>query len=101
MVKNLSQLKRKIEGGSTFVIRNHMRAECIGQRRKPIKVQTNGFYSAVLGDPANEFSIETCGKGLWIDYGKASDWEFAPNLCHLYAGAHSPENLVWSIELEE
>lgn len=101
MIANLSQLKRKIEGYNAFTIRNHKRAECIGQVRKPVKVQTNGFYSAVINDPNNRFAIEKDAQALWLEYSKASDWEFSQNLCHLYAGEHTPENLVWTIEFYE
>lgn len=101
MVKNLSQLKRKIASYSVFMIRNHRVPEYIGQKRKPVKVQTNGFYSVVINNPESRFSIEKNKKGIWIEYGKAADWEFDQNVCHKYLGRHIPENLVWSIEFCE
>lgn len=77
MINNLSQLKKAINDHKEFIIVEHYRKPHLtGQRRKPGKVQTNGFYSFVPGDPDNEVSRANGGMGYMNWYGKASDWEF-------------------------
>lgn len=76
-VKNLSQLKKAFESGHDFKIIEHfVRPECNGQIRHINKLQTNGFYSVVKGDPENRFSKANRGLGSWCEYGKAADWTF-------------------------
>ncbi|MBM6804395.1 hypothetical protein H6B07_17440 [Mediterraneibacter glycyrrhizinilyticus] len=43
------------------------------------------------------------GKGVWFDYGKASDWDFTSKggRCYRKGLAHIPENLIWEIEFLE
>lgn len=100
-IKNLAQLKRTINERKEFVIRNHRIADFIGQKRMAVKIQTNGFYSAVTNNSEHPLSIENGSKGSWLEYGKASSWEFCGGLCSLYAGEHIPQNLVWTIEFCE
>ena len=77
MIKNLSQLKKAIGEKREFVIVEHyIKPVCTGQRRKPTTVQTNGFYSVVADDPTNEVSMANGGRGYWLAYGKAKEWEF-------------------------
>ena len=43
------------------------------------------------------------GKGSWIDFGKATQWEFQDGTCSMYLPEmeHIPENLIWTIEFCE
>lgn len=96
-IKNLSQLKRAINNGKIFIIKKHyIKPEFTGQRRKPNVIQTNGFYSIVPDDYDSEVNAFNNGKGSWIEYGKASDWQFENGLCKQYC--HGRE--VWEIEFE-
>lgn len=77
MVKNLSQLKKALTMGTKFVMVEHfIRPEFKGQKRIVKVVQTNGIYSAIDGEPDNPLSNVNYGKGLWLSFGKASDWTF-------------------------
>lgn len=95
-IKNLSQLKKAIAAGNTFIIKNHRVPEFIGQRRKGNVIQTNAVWLIVPNEPENRVTLANGGKGSWLEYGKASAWEFNNGICTLYNGEHKPENLVMS-----
>ena len=105
-IKNLSQLKRAVNEGHSFVIlKHHLKPQFTGQWRKPSVIQTNGFYSVVADDPNHEVSNYNGGKGSWFPYGKASDWEFADGVCKSYVTRKSPtgesvRREVWEIAFE-
>lgn len=99
-VKNLSQLKRTIAEGSVFIIKNHRVPEFVGQRRKGNVIQTNAVYLVVPGEPDNKVSQANGKRGSFLEYGKASAWEFNNGLCALYNGEHKPEKLVMSFVFE-
>lgn len=94
MVRNLSQLKRKINSGARFKILEHyVKPDFNGQVRKPNIVQTNGFYSIVDGEPDNAVTLANDGKGYISWYGKASDWVFTDEYCEFsYRGKK-----IWKI----
>lgn len=98
-IKNLAQLKKAIQMKQEFIIKNHRIEKFIGQKRKPNVIQTNGFYSILPETPNDNLNQVNGGKGMWIDYGKASQWEFVNGLCHMYypEKKHTDENLIWSI----
>lgn len=102
-IKNLTQLKRVIQEKREFIIRAHRLNKFLGQRRIPNVVQSNGFYSVISGQPEHEVSCANRGKGSWIDFGKATQWEFQDGKCSMYFPEmeHIPDNLIWSIEFCE
>lgn len=99
-IKNLAQLKRVIQEKREFIIRVHRQEKFLGQKRIPNVVQSNGFYSVISGQPEHEVSCANHGKGSWIDFGKATQWEFQEETCSMYLPEmeHIPENLIWTIE---
>ncbi len=99
-IKNLAQLKRVIQEKREFIIRAHRQEKFLGQKRIPNVVQSNGFYSVISGQPEHEVSCANHGKGSWIDFGKATQWEFQEETCSMYLPEmeHIPENLIWTIE---
>lgn len=99
-IKNLSQLKKTIAAGNIFVIKKHRVSEFIGQKRKGNVILTNAIYSIVPDDPENKINKANGGRGSWLEYGKASAWEFNNGTCTLYNGEHKPENLVMSFVFE-
>lgn len=103
MVKNLTQLKKAINGGTSFrVVEHYIKPQYNGQVRKPNVIQTNGFYSIVPNEPDNEITKANKGKGSWVEYGKASDWKFENGICyqsHTYKGCEPQK--VWAIEIME
>ena len=95
-IKNLSQLKKAINDGNCFIIHKHyLKPEYSGQIRKPNKIQTNGFYSIVLGEPDNEVTKANAGKGSWFKYGSAKDWTFDNGLCKCIHNGRK----IWDISL--
>jgi hypothetical protein len=81
-IKNLSQLKKAINAGHQFVILEHyFHPKYTGHIRKPVTLQTNGFYSANIEDLAAGVPLANYGKGIWCDYGKASEWLFENGEC--------------------
>ena len=76
-ISNLAQFKRAINNGMEYTVVEHfVKPRLSGTRRKPTKVQTNGYYSIVPDDPDHEVSRANGGLGYMNWYGKASDWQF-------------------------
>ena len=70
-VKNLSQLKKAIKPGIMFEITDHLRPECIGERRIVTGVSTVDFTSRKLDENG-----EPMGKDLHMDFDRAKNWAF-------------------------
>lgn len=78
MVKNLSQFKKALATGRQFeIIEHYLKPQHTGEIRKANVMQTNGMYSIVTNG-INEEIANTVngGKGMWLDFGKASQWVF-------------------------
>lgn len=75
-IKNLSQLKKALNAGSEFLITDHLRSECIGERRRVTEINTVGFYSQKLNaDGTAE------GKPIYMEWAKAANWNFQDGIC--------------------
>ncbi len=70
-VKNLSQLKKAIKPGMMFEISDHLRPECIGERRVVTGVNTVDFTSRKLDENG-----EPTGKDLHMEFDRAKNWTF-------------------------
>lgn len=70
-VKNLSQLKKAIKPGMMFEITDHLRPECIGERRIVTGVSTVDFTSRKLDENG-----EPMDKDLHMDFDRAKNWAF-------------------------
>ena len=70
-VKNLSQLKKAIKPGMMFEITDHLRPECIGERRIVTGVSTVDFTSRKLDENG-----EPMGKDLHMEFDRAKNWTF-------------------------
>lgn len=70
-VKNLSQLKKAIKPGMMFEISDHLRPECIGERRVVTGVTTVDFTSRKLDENG-----EPTGKYLHMEFDRAKNWSF-------------------------
>lgn len=70
-VKNLSQLKKAIKPGMMFEISDHLRPECIGERRIVTGVSTVDFTSRKLDE-----NVEPTGKDLHMEFDRAKNWTF-------------------------
>lgn len=70
-VKNLSQLKKAIKPGMMFEISDHLRPECIGERRIVTGVNTVDFTSRKLDENG-----EPAGKDLHMEFDRAKNWTF-------------------------
>ena len=64
MIKNLSQLKKKLQPGARFQIIEHWKKEFIGQIREVSHLHSNGFHSKVLDDPQHWVSLANDGKDI-------------------------------------
>ncbi len=69
--KNLSQLKKTLKPGMKFEIIDHLRPECIGERRVITSVNPVGFTSQKLDD-----NDEPSGKDIHMEWDKAKNWSF-------------------------
>lgn len=84
MVNNLSQLKKALAAGVPFQIVEHfMHQDYTGQIRIVQKMQTNGMYTGIYGEPGHKVSMLNDGRGCWCSFGKASDWTFLNGLAQL------------------
>lgn len=70
-VKNLSQLKRAIKPGMMFEISDHLRPECVGERRIVMGVSTVDFTSRKLDENG-----EPAGKDIHMEFDRAKNWTF-------------------------
>ena len=70
-VKNLSQLKRAIKPGMMFKISDHLRPECVGERRIVTGVSTVDFTSRKLNENG-----EPAGKDIHMEFDRAKNWTF-------------------------
>ena len=70
-VKNLSQLKKALKPGMMFEISDHMRPECVGERRIITGVSTVDFTSRKLDENG-----EPTGKDLHMEFDRAKNWTF-------------------------
>ena len=70
-IKNLSQLKKAIKPGMMFEISDHLRPECIGERRVVTGVTTVDFTSRKLDENG-----EPTGKDLHMEFDRAKNWTF-------------------------
>lgn len=70
-VKNLNQLKKAIKSGMMFEITDHLRSECIGERRVVTGVTTVDFTSRKLDENG-----EPTGKDLHMEFDRAKNWTF-------------------------
>ena len=76
-IKNLNQMKKAINAGRSFrVIKHYIHEDYTGQIRKPNVIQTHGFYSICENDPESRATKANGGKGVYLEYGKAGDYEF-------------------------
>lgn len=101
MIKNLSQLKRALVPGAEFEIVAHCRMECIGQRRKVNKANTQGLYSIIPNEPQSRVTTANCGKGSWLGWSTAAFWGFENGTATLYDSdtMKSPEHIIISLKL--
>ena len=74
VVKNLAQLKRAIKIGMEFEITDHVRPECIGEKRVITGFNTVDFTSRKLDEAGEPY-----GKDIHMDFGKAKNWNFDEN----------------------
>lgn len=99
MVKNLSQFKRAMNEGKCFrIIEHFIKPEHSGEVRKPNIVQTNGMYTINPCDLDSWETLANNGKGMWIKFGKASDWKFNEDgTIEQYSSSHN--RAIWKIKL--
>ncbi len=71
VVKNLSQLRKTIKPGMMFEITDHLRPECVGERRIVTGVNSVDFTSRTLDE-----NDEPTGKDRHMDFDKAKNWTF-------------------------
>lgn len=98
-IKTLSDIKREMKNKRPYYIHNHRVDEFIGQVRIANIVQTNGIFIHVYNEPDNRITLCNAGKGSWLEYGKAKEWEIdeLTGHCSLFVGEHTDNNLVMEI----
>lgn len=79
VVKNLAQLKRTVKVGMEFEITDHVRPECIGEKRVITGFNTVDFTSRKLDEAGEPY-----GKDIHMDFGKAKNWNFSENEMNAY-----------------
>ena len=82
-IKNLAQLKRALTVGTEFKITSHLRSEVINQTRQVKYADTTGIYSIRPDAPDDTINSANGGRGSYLGWGKASDWEFKNGTCTL------------------
>lgn len=102
-VENLSQLKKRFALFPTFEIVAHHRPECVGQKRRVNGCNTQCFYSIIPSEPNSNTSLANDGKGVRLDWGKASFWEFKDNIASVYTSNEifNKDTLIMSMKLSK
>lgn len=76
-VDNLSHLKNLLHKGAVFqILRHNKHPEFIGLMREVNIVQQNAVYTTIKDDPDHKFSNYNGGKGIRMDFEKASHYVF-------------------------
>ena len=105
MIKNLSQLKKALVPGAEFqIIAHNYHPKYVGQIRKVNIANTMGLYSIVPDKPLSKATQANFGKGVWLPWGKATEWEFGDDgAVTLYerGKSHTPENTIMIIRVRE
>ena len=85
VIKNLAQLRRELQPGRMFeVLAHQMRPDFTGQLRVVKQCQTNGLYSGLAHDLTHDISLANHGKGIWLAFNRAKDWQFEEGRCTCY-----------------
>ena len=96
-INNLSQLKKAMKAGHDFVIEKHYcHPEYTGQVRTVKECGTTFMYTGIKDEPYHKVSQLNSGKGCYLNFGKASDWEFKNGLCTMYSRLKNP---IWTIRV--
>lgn len=97
-VKNLAQLKRIMTVGTEFEITSGIHPDIVNQLRQVKYADTTGIYSIRPDAPDDKISTANGGRGYYMQWGKAADWEFSNGKCTAYrkGAEHTPENVFFS-----
>jgi len=101
MINNLSQLKKHFSNSPEFIIVNHCRPECIGEKRKVNLCNTQGFYSIIPDDPKAKATLANGGRGSFLGWSKASFWKFEDGIASTYSSDKlTDDSLILSMKIE-
>lgn len=79
-IKNIAGLKRALQVGVVIKTINHQKPELVGSLRQVTKVQTNGVYTVILGQPEHKWSKCNGGLGSWMGYSKPKNYVFGETI---------------------
>ena len=101
-IKNLAQLKRALTVGAEFEITSHIRPDISDQLRRVNYVDTTGIYSIRPDAPDDKITLANEGRGSYLQWGKAAEWDFKNDICTLYqkGAEHTPENMLMSLKIK-
>ncbi len=103
-IKNLAQLKRALTVGTEFEITSYIRDDVVNQRRRVNYADTAAIYSIRPDAPDDaKTTLANNGRGSYLPWEKASDWEFANGVCTAYRKGmeHTEENRLFSIKVRQ
>lgn len=101
-IKNLAQLKRALTVGTEFEITSYIRDDVVNQLRRVNDADTTAIYSIRPDVPDdNSTTLANNGRGSYLPWEKASDWEFVNGSCTAYRRGmeHTEENKLFSIKV--
>ena len=101
-IKNLAQLKRALTVGAEFEITSYIRGDVVNQWRRVKEADTVAIYSIRPDAPDDEkTTLANHGRGSYLPWEKASDWEFSNGICTAYRRGteHTEENRLFSIKV--
>lgn len=101
-IKNLAQLRRALTVGAEFEITSYIRDDVVNQWRRVNYADTTAIYSIRPDAPDDErTTLANHGRGSYLPWEKASDWEFANGICTAYRRGteHTEENRLFSIKV--
>ena len=100
-VKNLAALKRALTKGTEFEITSYIRDNVEDQLRSVNYADTTGIYSIRPDALDSNETLANNGRGSYLKWGNAADWEFSSGVCTAYrkGAEHTEENRLFSLKL--
>lgn len=98
-INNLTHLKQVLQPGAKFKVLQHTKHDMAGLTREVNIKQSNAIYTRISGQPDHKLSKCNGGKGLRMDFEKASCYAFGDTV-RMYANP-GENSLIFEIEVLE
>lgn len=99
-INNLAHLKQVLQPGAQFRVLQHTKHNLAGVVREVSIKQSNAVYTKVVGQPKHHLSTCNGGRGVRMDFEKASCYVFGDTV-KVYDTPGNEKTLIFEIEVLE